>query len=461
MEKEKQSGISIQTLVLSSLGAVAAAVIVPMIWERGTLIATAMTPVIVALTSEALRRPAEKITAVTPKVTRRSATGAAVRDARGVRPAAAATSARPPRRSRDDDPFELRRRPPVRHHWRVALATGAVAFAVAAVVLTASELVFGGPATKDSGRTTLFGGRHATPTPTVTATPTATQTPAEEETPTPTATPTATPTPTPTPTAGRRAGAERHGRPDGDSLMAKDRIPTSRIARTARVSGLAAGQAARHLGTRAANVGRSDEGSRAALERRNLEAAEQIVAALGTMKGAAMKLGQVMSFLDVGLVPEEHREDFQRKLGELRDKAPKVRYSDMRKVIESELGDRVEDVFAAFDPEPVAAASIGQVYRARLHDGRDVAVKVQYPGVAQAVRADMQNLGIILRLMKRIAPGLDVKSTAEEIRAPDRRRARLRARGPEPALAGAHLPRPPVHLACPRSSPRCRARRCS
>ena len=77
----------------------------------------------------------------------------------------------------------------------------------------------------------------------------------------------------------------------------------------------------------------------------------------------------------------------------------------MRKVIESELGEPIEEVFAAFDPEPVAAASIGQVYRARLHDGRDVAVKVQYPGVAQAVRADMQNLGIILRLMKRIAPG--------------------------------------------------------
>jgi predicted unusual protein kinase regulating ubiquinone biosynthesis (AarF/ABC1/UbiB family) len=184
--------------------------------------------------------------------------------------------------------------------------------------------------------------------------------------------------------------------------MAKDRIPTSRIARTARVSGLAAGQAARHLGTRAANLGRGDDGKQAALERRNLEAAEQIVAALGTMKGAAMKLGQVMSFLDVGLVPEEHREDFQRKLGALRDAAPKVRFADMRK---------------AFETEPVAAASIGQVYRARLHDGRDVAVKVQYPGVAQAVRADMQNLGMILRLMKRIAPGLDVKSTAEEIRA--------------------------------------------
>jgi predicted unusual protein kinase regulating ubiquinone biosynthesis (AarF/ABC1/UbiB family) len=199
--------------------------------------------------------------------------------------------------------------------------------------------------------------------------------------------------------------------------MAKDRIPTSRLARTARVSGLAAGQAARHLGTRAANLGRGDEGKQAALERRNLEAAEQIVAALGTMKGAAMKLGQVMSFLDVGLVPEEHREEFQRKLGELRDAAPKVRFQDMRKVMEDELGDSIEDVFEAFETEPVAAASIGQVYRARLHDGRDVAVKVQYPGVAQAVRADMQNLGIILRLMKRIAPGLDVKSTAEEIRA--------------------------------------------
>ena len=198
--------------------------------------------------------------------------------------------------------------------------------------------------------------------------------------------------------------------------MAKDRIPTSRIARTARVSGLAAGQAARHLGTRAANLGRGEEGKQAALERRNLDAAEQIVAALGTMKGAAMKLGQVMSFLDVGLVPEEQREEFQRKLGELRDAAPKVRFHDMRKVMEAELGESIEDVFDAFETEPVAAASIGQVYRARLHDGRDVAVKVQYPGVAQAVRADMQNLGIILRLMKRIAPGLDVKSTAEEIR---------------------------------------------
>src|ERR671915_573153 len=141
--------------------------------------------------------------------------------------------------------------------------------------------------------------------------------------------------------------------------MAKDRIPTSRVARTARVSGLAAGQAARHLGTRAANLTRNEDGRQAALEKRSLEAAEQIVAALGTMKGAAMKLGQVMSFLDVGLVPEEHREEFQRKLGELRDAAPKVRFADMRKVMESELDEPLEEAFEAFDSEPVAAASIG------------------------------------------------------------------------------------------------------
>jgi predicted unusual protein kinase regulating ubiquinone biosynthesis (AarF/ABC1/UbiB family) len=199
--------------------------------------------------------------------------------------------------------------------------------------------------------------------------------------------------------------------------MAKDRIPTSRISRTARIARLAAGQGTRTLGTQAANLTRGERGRQAALERRHVEAAEQIVTALGTMKGAAMKMGQVLSFLDVGLVPEEYREDFQRKLGELRDAAPKVRFSDMRKVVESELDAPLEEIFATFDEEPVAAASIGQVYRATtLEDGREVAVKVQYPGVAQAVRADMQNLGMILRVMKQIAPGLDVKATAEEVR---------------------------------------------
>jgi len=196
----------------------------------------------------------------------------------------------------------------------------------------------------------------------------------------------------------------------------QDKIPTSRVGRTARIGSLAAGQVIREAGTRAANVARSPEGRQVALERRQLEAAEQIVAALGTMKGAAMKVGQVLSFLDVGMVPEEYREEFQRKLAVLRDAAPTVTFRDMRKVIEEELGEKLGDVFDEFDEEPIAAASIGQVYRARLTDGREVAVKVQYPGVAAAVRADMQNLGLILRLIKRIAPGMDPKAIGEEIR---------------------------------------------
>ncbi len=199
--------------------------------------------------------------------------------------------------------------------------------------------------------------------------------------------------------------------------MARDSIPTSRVRRTAKIGGLAAGQAIRQAGTRAANVARDEDGKKAALERRHIEAAEQIVSALGTMKGAAMKVGQVMSFLDVGLVPEEYQEEFQKKLAKLRDAAPTVTFNDMGKVIESQLDEPLRDVFEEFNEEPIAAASIGQVYRARLRDGgREVAVKVQYPGVAAAVRADMQNLGLILRLAKRIAPGMDPQAMGKEIR---------------------------------------------
>jgi len=198
--------------------------------------------------------------------------------------------------------------------------------------------------------------------------------------------------------------------------VAKDKIPTSRVGRTAKVGRLAAGQAVRQAGTRAANVTRNPQGRQAALERRHIEAAEQIVAALGTMKGAAMKVGQVMSFLDMGLVPEEYREEFQARLAALRDAAPTVTFKQMRAVIEQELGAPLSETFRELQEEPIAAASIGQVYRAKLHDGREVAVKVQYPGVAAAVRADMQNLGLILRLAKRIAPGMDPQAIGGEIR---------------------------------------------
>src|SRR3954447_13372845 len=200
--------------------------------------------------------------------------------------------------------------------------------------------------------------------------------------------------------------------------MAREKhdIPTGRVRRAGKVGRLAATQAAKQMGTKAANVTRDEEGKQKALERRQIETAEQIVAALGSMKGAAMKLGQVMSFLDVGLVPEDYREEFQAKLAALRDAAPKVSFKDMRKVIEQDLGGKLSEFFDDFDEDAIAAASIGQVYRARTDEGRDVAVKVQYPGVNRAVRSDMQNLGMIMRLMQRMAPGLDAEGLAEEIR---------------------------------------------
>src|SRR4051795_4488074 len=195
-----------------------------------------------------------------------------------------------------------------------------------------------------------------------------------------------------------------------------DDLPTGRWRRAAKVGRLAGGQTARGYATKAAHLTRSEEGRRDAAARRQMEAAEQIFDVLGQMKGAAMKGGQVASFIDTGAFPPEFRERIQAKLAELRDAAPRVPFERMRKVIEDDLGERLGEVFDDFGEDAVAAASIGQVYRARLKDGRDVAVKVQYPGVAKAVRADLQNLGLIMRVAKRIAPGMDSKAMTAEIR---------------------------------------------
>ena len=193
-------------------------------------------------------------------------------------------------------------------------------------------------------------------------------------------------------------------------------IPTGRAWRTAKVGGLLGAEVARAYATKAANLVRTPAGRNAASGRRRLEAAEHIVDVLGEMKGPAMKVGQMASMVDLnGLAPDE-LESFQAKLGELRDRAPQASFKDMSKVIERDLGDRIPNLFAEFDPNAAAAASIGQVYRARLHDGQEVAVKVQYPGVDAAVRADLQNLGLIMRAAKRFAPGLDAKAMALELR---------------------------------------------
>src|ERR1700733_16297573 len=121
---------------------------------------------------------------------------------------------------------------------------------------------------------------------------------------------------------------------------------TSRTARLAQMGRVAGGQGARHLAMRAANLGRTDEEQAAALERRQPELADQLVDLLGTMRGAAMKIGQSLSILDFGLVPDSHREEFQRKLAALQDRAPNVPWKKMAAQIENGLGERIDDVFA-------------------------------------------------------------------------------------------------------------------
>src|ERR687890_1827915 len=195
-----------------------------------------------------------------------------------------------------------------------------------------------------------------------------------------------------------------------------DSIPAGRIQRTARVGQAIGSSGARYAGTRARNVVRSKDDAAAQIDKRHLEAADRMVDALGQLKGAAMKIGQLASFIDTEFLPPEYRELYQDKLAALRSEAPPMPWKTVKDVLEEEWDEEPEDLFEDFEHDAAAAASIGQVHRATLSDGRRVAVKIQYPGVAKALRADMQNAGMIMRMAKALAPGLDAKAAAAELR---------------------------------------------
>jgi predicted unusual protein kinase regulating ubiquinone biosynthesis (AarF/ABC1/UbiB family) len=132
-------------------------------------------------------------------------------------------------------------------------------------------------------------------------------------------------------------------------------------------------------------------------------AAEQALDLLGNLRGLAAKVGQMASYVD-GLVPEEQRETYERVLSGLQRATPSSPFSKIRPVIESELGKSIELAFAELDPEPIASASIGQVHRARLHDGTEVAVKVQHPGIEAAIELDLSSAGTMVGFVSRIVP---------------------------------------------------------
>ncbi|GAC1531789.1 MAG: AarF/ABC1/UbiB kinase family protein [Acidimicrobiales bacterium] len=143
-----------------------------------------------------------------------------------------------------------------------------------------------------------------------------------------------------------------------------------------------------------------------------MRTAAQVAETLGNMRGALMKLGQMASYLDEGL-PDHLRA----ALSQLQQAAPPMSAELAAGVVTSELGAPPEKVFARWDPVPVAAASIGQVHRARLHDGREVAVKVQYPGVDDAIRADLGTAGVLFKGLSALYPGLQSGPLVAELQA--------------------------------------------
>jgi predicted unusual protein kinase regulating ubiquinone biosynthesis (AarF/ABC1/UbiB family) len=143
----------------------------------------------------------------------------------------------------------------------------------------------------------------------------------------------------------------------------------------------------------------------------HVHTAEQVFELLGGMKGAAMKLGQLLS-----IVAENLPEVYQQALRGLQQSAPPMAPHLVADVITAELGQPPERAFFAFSPEPVAAASIGQVHRAKLFDGTPVAVKVQYPGVDVAIRADLDNAFLLYSAARAIAPGIDPEPVVSELK---------------------------------------------
>jgi predicted unusual protein kinase regulating ubiquinone biosynthesis (AarF/ABC1/UbiB family) len=141
-----------------------------------------------------------------------------------------------------------------------------------------------------------------------------------------------------------------------------------------------------------------------------LRTAEEVAEELGSMKGALMKLGQMASYLDDGMP-----ESFRTTMARLQHDAPPMSAELAAAMVRDELGEPPERIFARWDPLPFAAASIGQVHRAITRDGRAVAVKVQYPGIARSMESDLRNVSLLRRVAASAFPGLDTRAMIEEL----------------------------------------------
>jgi predicted unusual protein kinase regulating ubiquinone biosynthesis (AarF/ABC1/UbiB family) len=186
------------------------------------------------------------------------------------------------------------------------------------------------------------------------------------------------------------------------------------MARTAKLAKLPLGVAGRAtVGFGKRLTGQNAEAVQADLAQRT---AEQLFSVLGQLKGGAMKFGQALSVFEAAL-PEESAAPYREALTKLQEAAPPMAPETMHRVLDEQFGTSWRSRFASFDDKPAAAASIGQVHRAVWSDGRDVAVKIQYPGAGPALMADFNQLSRFAKLFSMISPGLDVKPLLAELKA--------------------------------------------
>ncbi len=188
-------------------------------------------------------------------------------------------------------------------------------------------------------------------------------------------------------------------------------LSTTRISRTARLARLSGRSASTYAAAKVRAAVAPPERRAEIEEQAHIKSAEQVVETLGAMKGAVMKLAQLVSFAADGL-PEQYRD----VLKSLQAQAPAMDYALVEDVVRAEFGRSPQELFRNFEREPAAAASIGQVHRAELEGNVPVAVKVQYPGVAEAIRADLSNAAFLYGISGLLMPGLEAEPIVAELK---------------------------------------------